>query len=416
MSTLHDLRATLDQHADGVEDTERYIRPVAVRARIRAVRRRRAGTVAVAAVLMLLAGGAAVSSVRSAGTPEPASVAGVDVPRSIDVLGFPYRLSGLVDLSVDTTHVAPADRDRAVVLVATGLGDGIATLYSDDTPIARARPGEQVSVPVDLGDAGADLQVRFDDTDHHARAGVAVYEATGELAQGVTNADGTTVFRHEVAGNPLVQAAFSTPGAKEIRLEATAPAADMSYTFYCSGEPDLWVNVEVDGTGPLASSCGDVRPDAGVGTSAMTDGSHQVRDHDVRVYLTDGADGPEVTREDVEFGVGIYLRSSLDQQVAGQRVAARVEYLGRTWELAGVQDAPATIDSDGGDVLLGFAADGTNARASWAGRLLDREDGMVTLADGGYTSTAGLLLAGDAYDVRIDGDVTDARLLTYRPE
>ena len=68
-----------------------------------------------------------------------------------------------------------------------------------------------------------------------------------------------------------------------------------------------------------------------------------------------------------------------------------------------------------GDRLLGFAATGTEVGVRWEGRLLDGQDGMVTLGDGGSTPTAGLLLAGDRYAVRMTGDVNDSALLVYRP-
>jgi hypothetical protein len=261
-----------------------------------------------------------------------------------------------------------------------------------------------------------DLRVRLDGAAEGARAGVAVYEATGELAPGVANADQTSVFRYEVAGDPLIQGAFVEPGQDEIRLEAWGPAHDMSYVFYCAGDDDLWINVDVDGQGPLASSCGDARRDAGTGSWGMTEGSTHARDHDVRVYLTDGAEGPEVAPDGVEFGVGIYLRSALDEQLAGQRVPARVEQHGRTWELAGIAGPEATVDTTEGDVLLGFAARGSDANVTWSSRLMGRTNGSATLGGGGFTASAGLLLAGDRYAVRVNGDVTDAQLVIYRPE
>ena len=94
MSTLDDLRSTLEQHADGLDDTERYVRPVAVRARIRAVRRRRAGLVAVAAAVVVVAGVATVGQLRSPRPPcsPPSRSSASTCPGSIEVLGFPYDL------------------------------------------------------------------------------------------------------------------------------------------------------------------------------------------------------------------------------------------------------------------------------------------------------------------------------------
>ena len=43
MSTMDDLRSTLDRHASELTDHDLHVRPVAVRERIRVVRRRRRG-------------------------------------------------------------------------------------------------------------------------------------------------------------------------------------------------------------------------------------------------------------------------------------------------------------------------------------------------------------------------------------
>jgi len=416
MSTLDDLRSTLDRHADELHDADRYVRPVAVRARIRAVRRRRAAAVSVAAALVLVGAAAAVGSLRSPSTPQPASVVGVDVPRDIEVLGFPYALSELTELTVDSTDLARSEHPRAVVLTASGLGSGVATLYSNEQPIARVRPGEQVSAPVDLDTGAADLRVRFTDTAHHARAGVAVYEATGELAQGVANATRTSVFRNEVAGDPLVAAAFAQPGDREVRLRVPGSANELRFASYCAGDDDLMVNVSIDGHGALSGSCGDRLRDAGRGSSFSFDDPVPGAEHDVRVYLTRGDGDQPVDPDGADFGVGIYQLSSLDEHALGQRIPARVEYGGRTWVLDGLREAPATIDTERGDVLLGLVATGRDVNLTWHSALDGDDDGSVTLGDGGFTSTAGLLLPGDSYDVRTTGRPEEARLVVYRPE
>ena len=53
MSSIDDLRSTLERHADGLADHDLHVRPVAVRERVRAVRRRRRSALAVAAVAVV---------------------------------------------------------------------------------------------------------------------------------------------------------------------------------------------------------------------------------------------------------------------------------------------------------------------------------------------------------------------------
>lgn len=418
MSTLRDLRATLEQHAADLDDTERYARPVAVRARIRAVRRRRTTVAAVAAVLVLLAGAVGTEVLRGPGEevrPAGRVVVGVDVPGTIAVQQFPYALTRLADLTDDETHVDPAEHDQAVLLAASGLGDGSATLYSQGEAIARVRGDEQVSAPVALGEAGIDLTVRFDGAGPRARAGAAVYEATGALAPGVS--DGDAVFRDEVAGARLVAGAFSAPGERSVELDARSTGGAWRFAFYCTAaDRDLWVNVSVDGAEPQGSSCSDPDPgpDAGVGTSTATS-RIPAGEHRVRISLTDGSDGPEVTPPDgAVFGVGIYEPPAPGPRVLGTRVDTHVEYGGRSWVLDRVVDAPESVDTSDGDVLLGLAGTGSTVGARWSGRLTHGETARAESPHEAAVLVGSVLLAGDRYDVTVDGG--EARLLLYRPE
>lgn len=414
MSSLDDLRATLDGHADALDDTERYVRPVAVRARIRAVRRRRATVAAVAAALVLVAGvaGAATLHGPSGIQPSDENVVGVDVPRTIDVQQFPYGLAQLDDVTDDQVHVDPRDHDQAVLLAASGLGAGSATLYSQGEAVARVRGDEQLSAPVALGAAGIDLEVRFDGAAAGARAGVAVYEATGELAPGISA--GGTVFRDEVAGAPLLAGTFLSPSEPSAELDAHSSSGRLRVAYYCTAQDDLWLNVSVDGDGPVATSCGrDDAPDAGTGTWSTFQAA--AGDHDLRVFLTDGSKGPEVAPPDgAVVGVGIYDPPADGPLVLGTRVDSHVEYAGRAWVLDEVVDAPSTIDTADGDVLLGVLGSGHAIGATWTGRLTDGGTPRANSPHDANPVLGSVLLAGDSYTVRIDGG--EGRLLVYRPE
>jgi len=415
MNTLDDLRSTLHRHADDLDDVERYIRPVAVRARIRVVRRRRAAIAAAALVVVAGLAGAGMMLRGSDGIdPADRVVVGVTVPDRVTALGRSYELESLADLTAEETHVDPAEHPQAVVLAASGLGDGMATLYSQGDPVGRVRGDEQVSAPVDLGEAGVDLEVRFDGAGPGARAGVAVYEATDDIPAGVGNRH--AVFRGEVAGATLVAGGFSSPGEASLELQFSSRGGRLRFVFYCSSEADdLLLNVSIDGKDSMASGCGDsgAGADAGTGSSGTT--RVPAGEHEVVAYLTHGDDGPQVTAtEETVFGLGVYDPPAPGPRVLDTRVESQVEYAGRDWVFDRVLAAPATIDTADGDVLLGFVGSGKRLGATWSGRLTHGETTQYESPDTVSDSTGSLLLAGDRYRVRITGG--EGRLLVYRPE
>ncbi len=370
MNTLDDLRSTLHRHADDLDDVERYIRPVAVRARIRVVRRRRAAIAAAALVVVAGLAGAGMMLRGSDGIdPADRVVVGVTVPDRVTALGRSYELESLADLTAEETHVDPAEHPQAVVLAASGLGDGMATLYSQGDPVGRVRGDEQVSAPVDLGEAGVDLEVRFDGAGPGARAGVAVYEATDDIPAGVGNRH--AVFRGEVAGATLVAGGFSSPGEASLELQFSSRGGRLRFVFYCSSEADdLLLNVSIDGKDSMASGGGDsgAGADAGTGSSGTT--RVPAGEHEVVAYLTHGDDGPQVTAtEETVFGLGVYDPPAPGPRVLDTRVESQVEYAGRDWVFDRVLAAPATIDTADGDVLLGFVGSGKRLGATWSGRL-----------------------------------------------
>lgn len=418
MSTLHELRTTLEQHAESLHDAERVDRAAAVRQRVRVVRRRRTATVVLAAVVAMVAVAGLVGALRTPHDVQPVDrLLDVRVPGEIDVLDFPYVLDDLQELTDEPRlRLGGSDNDRAVLLVATGLGPGTATLYADGEAVARVRADDPLAAPVTLGDAEADLRVRLDGTDDTARAGVAVYEATGELPPGVSN--GTAVFRDEVAGDRLLDAGFLEPGESAIVLQTQGALRDLRFTFYCVAPDDVWVTVAIEDNEAAGTGCRN-HPglDAGAGTSVVIDQQPAPPDDSaVRVYLTQGALGPQLTSpDDMVLGAAVYERSVADQQVLGDRVDSRVEYASRTWVLDEVAGGSTTVDTAEGDVLLGLVTDGAGQRVSWVGDL-DRggSAAMTTNAGGTNSLLAGVLFAGDRYDVRTTGG--EARLLLYRPE
>lgn len=420
MNTLDELRGTLTRHADELEDAQRYVRPVAVRARIRTVRRRRAGGAAAAFAVVAVTGVAAVSTLDGPDPIQPAgpSVVGVEVPRQVSVAGFPYALERTAAVTPgEGLRLDRSDQELAVSLVASDLGSGSATLLVDGEAVARARGGEDVELPVPVG-SGQRLRVRLDGAGPQSRAGVAVYESTGELAEGVDN--GTAVFRRSVAGSPLLTAAFAPEGAGEVTVTFRGRLSEARFASYCTTtEKGLWLNVEVDDDGPISGPCqvSDAR-DAASSWSSFED-DHPATRHTVRAYLTHGSQGPEVDAAQAELGVGVYEQPADTREVQGMTVDPLVEYAGRTWQLVEVDaDGATRLDVRGTDRLLGFVAEGPMVRARWVGALDRGGSSYLGSSQGPARMVAGVLLAGDRYDVRLVDSrdrAVPGSLLIYRP-
>lgn len=420
MSTLRDLRETLDERAATVDDPDRYARPVAVRARIRAARQRRAVAGGVAAALVLAAGVTAAGSLG--GGPdriEPAGtvVLGVDVPEDVRVHGFPYELTGTDPLQGpdDRVLIEPAATPQAVSLVARDLGPGTATLYTDGVAVARVSEGE-VSVPVPVWE-GERLRVRLDGADGDARTGLAFYEGTGEPAPGVS--DGAETFREQVSGATLLRAAFSDTG--EVELPYDGALSDLGIATGCPDAPEgAHLTVEIDGEPASTGPCvWNGEPDLGRDRDTPGD-LVPGRRHTVRAVLTDGKDGPVIS--DGRVALGLYRPETT--VVSGVDVPSRIEMYGRTWELDPVGmttvradvDWSRTLETGTSDVLVGFAARGDGlARLRWAGEL-SRGSSSYVEATWGASGQGALLLKGDTYRISFDAeDLRDASLLVYRP-
>jgi hypothetical protein len=430
VKTLDDLRTTLAREADGVGDPDRYARPVAVHERIRTLRRRRATVAAAAAVLAVLTGSTTVAAVLDRDdSVEPATrLFGVDVPDHVTVDGLGYAVEDTTVLDGgERTHLDGGTADRAVSLVASGLGAGSATLYLDGEAVSRAFGDDAVELPVPIGAPSGDLRLEVEGVPADAHTGVAVYRATGEMPAGVT--DGRVVFRDRRADDTLLAGAFAAPGESSVTVTVRASLADLRFSDYCATEEKgLWFNVSVDGDGSMGGECHD-RPDETGDVSgawaSFADTSAPVRKHTVRAYLTRGAQGPEVSAHDVSLGLGVYGRGSAPRDVLRFGVDQTVEWRGRTWVLdrlvrqpSGNAPVDTTVDTTGSDLLVGYVARGS-VHLRWSGRLdRGRSVGMDTGDDGAGSSLAGVLLEGDRYQVTVSSAGAgpfEAALLIYRP-
>jgi hypothetical protein len=421
MSTLDELRETLGRQADGFDDTGRASRSASVRRRVRIARRRRSSALAVAAAVVLAGGVGVATSFPDPRRPQVAgpSVVGVAVPDEISILGFSYDLAGQDPFEDGGGRIEldASEEQRAVSLVGRGLGSGSATLFVDDAAVARVFAGAPVSVPVPVpSDLGAVLRVELHDTPADARTGVAVYDATGELAPGVDN--GEAVFRETVADRRLLAADFSDDDGTSATLTYSTPLSDTTITSWCSTkETGLWMEVLVDGAVTSRGTCGDTTDPDAFG-SGFSPGDPQGGPHTVEARVTRGGGGEVVPDAAARLGVAVY-EGGATVGVAGTDVAEVVEHAGRTWRLD-LHEVGAVLGIKAEtDLLVGFVAEGRWLRATWRGDLTTGSTGELSSTSGPATITDGLMLAGDTYAVRLVSDrgpVVNGALLVYRPE
>ena len=122
MSTVHDLRETLDRHAGTLPGDGARDRAVAVRERVRVVRRRRraGGGLAAAAALAAVAGGVSLLPVADRPSPRPADPAPTVVSPRPSGVGDRFPLQ-LPDGAVSTTVVV-GKRGDATMSFSVGAG------------------------------------------------------------------------------------------------------------------------------------------------------------------------------------------------------------------------------------------------------------------------------------------------------
>jgi len=115
MSTLDDLRTTLDRHASGLPDDHLPERTGEVRARVRGVRRRRrAGAAGAVAAVLALVGGL-VLGLDGVDRSADRELAGATAPASLRSLGYTYAFHRGVEGAGSASVTLPAaDRPRLV--------------------------------------------------------------------------------------------------------------------------------------------------------------------------------------------------------------------------------------------------------------------------------------------------------------
>lgn len=366
MSSIDDLRSTLERHADGVADHDLHVRPVAVRERVRAVRRRRRSALAVG-VVAVIGAAALATSLEGPDRPDPAgppTLAGHTAPATMASLGYTYAFAaGTEGDGRARLHLQPSGQPTLVSWATAG----------DDEVTLRVE-GEKPRLVTadDFGDftflaPGDGATVTVTGTGEVA---LAAYTLTDPPPPGDTR-DGIT-FRDEAVGQRLLTDVIGDPGDADLGLSVDLGRGPLSVSTLCSGGPrGSWVHVSVDnGDTVSGQGCDDplFDPAARGGFTPYPDTAGR-GNVDLRIWVTAGEDGPVVDDPDVRLAVGAYSPAPTVRRLAGSSLTSTEEYDGHTWRLVDVTSSDpgdrelvvATVD--GGDTLVRLCFTGTGTGA-----------------------------------------------------
>ena len=366
MTSLIDLRSTLDEHAETVGDTETIARLSAVHHRVAAVRRRRraVGAAGLAAVVAVVTGAALSTRPDRDAQPVGPVVLGQRAPGLMTSLGYTYRATGESEVFDGSGRLTVA-ATSAPRLVSWTTSDPDATvrirLGSGDTWTSdRSEFHDFFSVPA--GQAG-NLRVSAS----HGSVGIATYDLTDAAPDGYTH-DGIT-YRATVAGRGLLGAVVGDAGQTEASTTVVLPRGLASLSPICTGAPrgsgctSTW-RVTSRRSAPATTRAPSTRPGR-VATAGAT--RSPGRSVVARVYVTRGARSttpvPEGQYPDLRIGLGVYGTDDRTV-VAGEDVARKVESGGHTWSLTATRSAqqgPLRVAAAGEDRIgwLTWGARGT---------------------------------------------------------
>lgn len=437
MNTIDDLRTTLAAHADQAGDPA-AVRNGSIRARIRKVRTRRRGAVAIVGAAAAAVIGAAVLLVL----PGPDQLSAAALPRHVSVHGFEYRLVNDVPTRGDGAGGGETDfpvGQHAVVLTGRGLGEGTATVSVDGVPLARLQgDGTSRAIPVE-GSIGSTVSTWVSGTpagkEHSVTVGI--YDRTDAVPPGIS-ARGV-VFREQVGDRSLLAGVISKRGEAEATFEFDGEISDIAIPMFCYAKPRGWLHVEIDGRYIGGSGCAGekdyehVTEDVGSGGRAFPDGIDGIGagHHVVRVFTNrDSKSRHAEALPGGLFGAAAYRRGELVESVPGLEAEAVFEAYGSTWKHNAADEIPrgtrtytkkivvgeeplmASVDLGAGTttpVAMSVEAVGTEWSDDFEYLTNDPE-----IVGGGLSW---LLLPGDTYKVSVsaaDGTFSGA-LVTYRP-
>ncbi len=376
MTTLHDLRDSLRDHADLV-DHDLTARPAAVHQRVRTVRRNRRMAVAGAAAAVVAA---VVAVPPIAVRQSPQYLDGLRAPDSVGSLGFTSDFAdGVTGDGRAALRLEESDEPR---LVTWDAEQGDVRVKGPHAEPFTSEGGFTDFTIVHPGETGTWRATG------EGIVGLAVYDLD-ELAPG--DAAGGVVFRDVVAGAERIASAWATEAADEVAVEVTLPAGEFGVSGYCAGAPrGTWLHVELDDDGPLSwGRCGDTGPDAGPWTGSWE--AAEVGEAGTvvtgRAWLTDGATGPRVpVTGEVRLGVGFYALSTQVAELGPVDVPEVLEMDGHLWRLdsvvgsdAGTGRVDTTIEASAGSPVL-VEVVGAGRGGMIQGRLGDQPESSLSQA------------------------------------
>jgi hypothetical protein len=326
MNGLEELRSTLDRHAADVVDHDLGGRVGSVHQRIGAVRRQRRAVAAGAAALTLAVVGAValVPQWGERSAPEPATVAGVPVPDTMNALGYTFGfVEGFDGDGKVVIDLESSDRPR---LVSWGTEGG-----NDVVEITEGKQVSTYEVP-DFSDylwvgPGEELSMSVSGT---GQVGLAVYDLTDGQPAGVTG--GGVTFRETVGDDRLLGATIGEPGESEVTVSTVAAGTSLDFRFFCAhGPKNATLHVD-DGEGEVfGSSCEDEAPFDPAGGTTYGVENTQGRDLTVRLWVTVGEHGPLLDSDEVVLGLGVY-ENGAPTRSAGFDVPNVLEHDGHLWQ------------------------------------------------------------------------------------
>lgn len=409
MRDLASLRTTLEQHAADLVDHDLGARPGAVRERAVAVRRRRR-TAAAGTVLTVLAVvvGLGVSRLTSGSDDvEPATprLVGLAVPGTLDSLGYTYAFVDGTEGERTAGLDLPASSTSRLVSWATAGADDQVLVTRSDAATERYDVedfGDFLRVPT-----GIDVTVTVRG---EGQVALAVYEVTDAAPPGVTR-DGVT-FRESVAGDRLIGAVIGERGDAEVSVAARVPAGTISYRYFCTQAPQGAVIHLEDADGELVvGGCGeDASFDPG-GSRGLSKVASPGRKDVVRLWVTQGKDGPLVESDELVAGLALYPSTPTTQKVGSLAVADLVEHEGRLWRVAQVRSASLfarRVEVDGTSsprplLAVGFA-DGVGSTIEVSMMMKDQgSGGLISQGVESGLAPIGLLSLGDTAFVSVEG-------------
>lgn len=397
MSSLTDLRRTLDQHAADVTGAEVVARTMSVHRRVAVVRRRRRAVAAGAVSLVLLAAVAAAVLPRATTQPQPVAptLLGQKAPDWVKSLGFHYDTDGRGYTFHDagTIQVKASDRPRLFSWTTT-LRTRVAIELPDHrtwySPLSEFK--DYVVIPPGQGGSLGFEAVKGGDV------GVASYQLSDQPPDGYAK-DGIA-FRSDIAGATLLRGLVPDQGTTGASSTFVAPHGQVSLAVVCSGLPEgdtLHVGFAGhEATSVDAASC-DPREfwDAGTHEVARFQGvgtpGQPVR---LRMWVTAGRDSatrlPAGSTPDLKMGVGVYGPVPLER-VGGTPVPASMEYLGHTWMLGSSMSTDLTARAwahltpypNGRPVVVAWSRPGRTETLKVTYRAGSESDGVTSRGVGG---------------------------------